>query len=54
MNANKHGVRSCNHAYGGKAAQEPEIMHSQALIYNDEEIREIAKYLSTLPKGLGD
>ncbi len=33
----------------GKAAQEPEIMHSQALIYNDEEIREIAKYLSTLP-----
>ena len=32
-----------------KAAREPAIMHSQALIYKDDEIRALAKYLSTLP-----
>ena len=37
-----------------KATTEPEIMHSQAAIYTDAEMMEIAKYLSTLPKGLND
>ncbi|MEY2681384.1 MAG: hypothetical protein RL661_1615 [Pseudomonadota bacterium] len=31
-----------------KAASEPEIMHSQALIYTDAEITALAKYLSSL------
>lgn len=37
-----------------KATTEKEIMHSQAAIYTDAEMMEIAKYLSTLPKGLND
>lgn len=37
-----------------KAAKEPELMHSQALIYKDAEIMELSKYLATLPKGLSD
>lgn len=51
---------SVNEIYGelkemqAKAAREPELMHSQALIYKDDEIRALAKYLSTLPKGLND
>lgn len=34
-----------------EAATEPEIMHSQALIYTSEEVLALATYLSTLPKG---
>lgn len=51
---------SVNEIYGelkemqAKAAREPEIMHSQALIYKDDEIKALAKYLSTLPKGRND
>lgn len=37
-----------------KATTEKEIMHSQAAIYTDAEMMEIAKYLATLPKGLND
>jgi len=51
---------SVNEIYGelkemqAKAAREPAIMHSQALIYKDNEIRALAKYLSTLPKSQND
>ena len=37
-----------------KATTEKEIMHSQAAIYTDAEMMEIATYLSKLPKGLND
>lgn len=33
-----------------KASSEPDIMHSQAKIYTDEEIKALAAYLSKLPK----
>lgn len=37
-----------------KAKTEAEIMHSQAAIYTSDEIKAIAEYLATLPKGVGD